>query len=129
MIQNADIFNAEVKAWKDAVTAQLKKKFAELDIKHVSRSPSAVASRDALKGSTTAKFGLIAAVKYKFPRHMVFVAKGVGKGVSAEMAGTGETSRKPKDWFNSVIDANMPQLADTVANGLGDMIINNLRIK
>lgn len=121
--------NQDINDWFDGTEKDLKQKFDDLDIEHVKRSPSPVASRDVLNHITQKKLGLISKGSFKFPRHMVFVAKGVGKGVPAGIAGTSATHRRPKDWFNSVIDARIDNLADTVAENSGDLIADNIKIK
>jgi hypothetical protein len=55
-------------------------------------------------------FGKAAIISWQFPRHGVFVEKGVGRG--NPIGGVGSTNkRKPKPWFQqSVTDASIAEL-------------------
>jgi hypothetical protein len=128
MFDNADKFNSEVRTWKDETLEDLDKQFDVLNIKHVKRSPSTVPSREVLKAFLAYRQGLINRIGIKFPRHMVFVHKGVGKGVPAILAGTAATNRQPKEWFNPVVETKVDELADIVAENIGDLVVKNLRI-
>lgn len=128
MAQELQKMNQDIKDWFADTEKGLKQKFDELDIQHVKRSPSPSASRDALENITRKRLGLIYKGSFKFPRHMVFVAKGVGKGVPAGIAGTSATQRRPKDWFNSVIDAKIDSLADTVAEHNANLSADRIKI-
>lgn len=120
--------NTQVRIWTDKTTQDLKDEFDNLDIKHEDRSPNPSASKDDLKAITGQSQGIIRKISFKFRRSMVFVSKGVGRGVPASKAGTSATKRKQKDWFNPTIDKNIDDLADTVSALTGDNIVNNLRI-
>jgi hypothetical protein len=122
-------YNQRVKGWqKDALQA-IDKSFDEENIQHVARSPSPHPSREVIKAISNFKLGMITSISFKFPKHMVYVAKGVGKGVPAALAGTSATTRKQKDWFNKKMDKSVEDLADIVAEETGDMVVNNLRIR
>ena len=121
--------NRDIKSWFILTQKVLKQQFDLLEIKHVKRSPSPVSSKETLMQQTRMRSGLISRGSFKFNRSMVFVSKGVGKGVPAALAGTSATTRKPKDWFNSVIDNRINNLADTVAGHCGDIVCSNIRIK
>ena|SRR5690348_10091159 len=71
--------------------------------------------------------GIINRVSFKMPRHAIFVHKGVGRGTTVESVGN--TKRRPKPWFNPVIDSRIDDLADIVADGQADLIVNNANIK
>src|SRR5690606_25628217 len=101
----------------------------KLNIKHETRSPSPRSSRDVLTGRVGTRQGMASRVGFRFPRHMVFVHKGVGKGVPASLAGSSVTTRKAKEWFNPVIDQNIDRLADIAADGLADITVGNIHIQ
>lgn len=124
-----EVLNSGIRAWAKNTTAALKSEFDILDIQHVDRSPSPVASRDKIMTALRNRQGIISIIGFKFPKHMVFVHKGVGKGVPASRAGSSGTTRKAKEWFNPVISAKVDDLADVVANATGDLIVNNIGIK
>jgi hypothetical protein len=58
---------------------------------------------------------------------MIYVHKGVGRGTPIEKVG--QTTRKPKPWFNPVVEKRIDELADIVAEEIGDSFLNNLLIK
>ena len=60
---------------------------------------------------------------------MVFVAKGVGKGVPISRAGSSSTTRQPKDWFNAPMDVEVDKLADLYSEATGDLLVNNINIR
>ena len=113
--------NNVVKNWKDDSLKDLKDQFTKLDIKHVERSPSESPARQLLKSVMGYAFGLASRVGFKFPRHMVFVHKGVGRG------GTG--NRKKKEWFNPVMDEQVEKLADELAEQHAELAVNAINIK
>lgn len=99
---------------------------------------------------------VIGAIGFAMPRHAVFVHKGVGRGYPIDAAqgnalgqsaskikaslrarGFNQTAvnsalkgkrRKPKPWFNPIIDRNINQLADELANADANIIAHNLTI-
>lgn len=70
-------------------------------------------------------FGLPTKMSFRFARHLVFVHKGVCKGMPIRRAGSGK--RKAKEWFEPYIEKNIDELADIVAAGLGEHIVNSLK--
>ena len=121
--------NADIRGWTSKTTGDLKGKFNKLKIEHRANSPSPQASVGVLANQFGSTQGAISRVGFKFPKHMVFVAKGVGKGVPMAIAGTSATTRQQKDWFNSTIDDNIDELATKVADAQGDLVVNNLHIR
>lgn len=113
--------NAVVKGWKDETHTELKGQFTKLDIRHVERSPSQTAAVKILRSVVGYSFGLASKVGVKFPKHMVFVHKGVGRG--------GEGNRKKKEWFNPVMDKQVEKLADDLAEEHADLAVNAINIK
>lgn len=89
-----------------------------------------------LKTRVKKDFGEIFMVGFQFPRHGVFVHKGVGRGW--EMQGgkvvrvaTSEYrgEREPKEWLNPEIDKRLPKLADDIVALKADAVVNATRIK
>lgn len=122
-------FNQSVQDWRKNTMTDLDKKFDQLDIQHVPRSPNKTPSREALKSylAYVKSTGMVKYVSFKFPRNMVYVAKGVGK--DTPIAKAGSTNRKEKDWFNAVIDEKIDSLADMAADQVGDILVNALKIR
>lgn len=101
-------------------------------------------------------YGQIDGIGYKFERHGVFVHKGVGKGYilvggivvrgckpskaekeyakaqnrnAQNIILSGPIRRQPADWFNFIMDQNVPELADKVAQLNADAGVNALRLR
>ncbi len=84
------------------------------------------------------EFGLANYVGFSFERHGVFVHKGVGRGYQSN--GNGFVTRTAKyparhreriavEWFNPVLDRNIPILANELANINADAAVNATRMK
>jgi hypothetical protein len=79
-----------------------------------------------LNPSITAKTkrdaGAVELVSFNFERHGVFIHKGVGRGyvmagnfvIRTSKSGSNKT-RTPKQWFNPVLEAHLPELANRLA--------------
>lgn len=84
------------------------------------------------------EFGLANYVGFSFERHGVFVHKGVGRGYESNGNGfVTRTARYPArvreriavEWFNPVLDRNIPKLADEIANINADAAVNATRMR
>lgn len=118
----------KVKSWSVETVSKLQQQFDRLNIIHRADSKSFKAAKDSLESKVrNNKEGVVSRVGFTFPRHMVFVHKGVGKGTPISKQGT--TNRKAKEWFNDPMDKQVENLGDIVAESCGDMVVNNLKIK
>lgn len=115
--------NKEAREWTKETHDKLVQQFTRLDIQHRPNSPSTRPAVEQLKEYFRHRQGTISRITFKFPRHMVFVHKGVGRGRPASNPGKG------KEWFNPVIEEKIDDLATRVANALGDVVVNNLKIR
>ncbi len=78
-----------------------------------------------IKDQTKEQFGEIYGVSFKFERHGVFVQKGVGRGYSIPTKGGFVVrankepaigrERVPVEWFNPILEQNLPELANRLA--------------
>jgi hypothetical protein len=127
MALNFEKANERIQEWTIQTRTELKEQIRSEGILHRNNSRSPVAAVNALKTSLKRTDGLTSRISFKFPKHMIYVHKGVGKDTPIEKAGT--TNRKAKPWFNPVIDERIDQLADIVVEEIGSAIINNLKIK
>lgn len=114
--------------------------------------------KDNLNAKIYKSYGVAEGVGIKIERHGVFLQKGVGRGYVMN-AGTvtrgikpgkdaklyakaknravgtmvtgGGMNRHPVDWFNAILDAYVPELADKVTKINADAVINDdhIRIK
>lgn len=124
---NYDAANARIVGWSQATKGKLVSRIQELNIRHSDRSKSPKAAEKSLTVRTPKKDKLISRVSYAIPRHMIYVHKGVGRGTTISQVGN--TNRVAKPWFNPVIEENIDELADIVAEEIGSEIINKLLIR
>jgi hypothetical protein len=68
-------------------------------------------------------YGEIDRIGYKFPLHGIYLHHGVSRGHPAG------NPRKRKDWFNRILDDDIPKLADVVAKHYADAALNSTRMK
>lgn len=112
--------------------------------------------KDNLNYKIYKNYALAEGVGIKIERHGVFVQKGVGRGyistggvvtrgvknskevkqyasaknraVNQKTVIGGSINRKPVDWFNSILNQHVPELADKIAKINADAVINRERI-
>lgn len=125
--EDVDVFNADVRQWAKATLLQIRSEINAQGIVHRENSKSSVPAKEAIKANPGKKDGVTSKVSFKMPRHMVFVHKGVGRGTKISAVGT--TGRKAKPWFNPVLEKNIPNLVDIVADHHGAMILNAVMIR
>ncbi len=89
-----------------------------------------------ITSKTRKDYGEINTISYSFERHGVFVHKGVGRGYEAQNGfvvrtakGPKTADRKPAEWFNPVLDAYIPELANEIAKVNADAVLNTARVK
>ena len=127
-MQDATELNAFVRSWAAGTKKASQAQFTRLNIVHRPNSQSLRPAEGVLTVRAYSKSGLPSKVGVKFPRHMVFVHKGVGKGVKAGDSRAG-TSRRPKEWFNPVVESRVESLADGLADRAADLMVNSISIK
>ena len=78
------------------------------------------------------EYGAIDKLSYSFERHGVFVHKGVGRGYVASGSfvtriakGEQKSPRVAVEWFNPVLDRNLPELANRLTELNADIAINS----
>lgn len=125
----AEEFNQRVKAWGDTVRSRsLGTLVAETNV-----YSGNLRGRLKAATSTARDDGLAHAVAFKFVRYGVFVAYGVGNGYirlnGRVVRGShdpnrhvvpGPIRRRPVDWLDSNVEAQMQHLADIAADYYGD---------
>lgn len=136
---NLDQYNQKIVTWASQTTTQLKRSIGSLSMKG-----KGVLMRS-LFAKTKKDFGAIESIVYTFNRYGVFFHKGVGRGYTmaggrvirgyrpdskilrnrkdkTQIAGQGGSiNRDPKEWFNPVLDREVPKLADMVGQLQADM--------
>lgn len=132
-------FNKEVTQWGNATKRKIKLEVLRLV---TSRGPG----QKNQKVSVKKYMGEASKIDFAFPYYMVFVHKGAGRGYggnktglftqangrkgktnTASMGKMGTGKRQAKPWFNPVLDAQFPELANIVANHHGDKVIANIQ--
>lgn len=127
LAEDMDAFNKDVSKWTKDTKAEVISEMNSLGIVHRENSQSPVPAQEAFKTSQGKKAGVVSKISFRMPRHMVFVHKGVGRGTKITEAGN--SKRKAKAWFNPVIEKNMNDLVDIVADHQGAMVLNAIMIK
>ena len=115
--------NDDIEKWNNKNLDELRSKLDSLGVKHSRNSPNKIPLKKVLKGRLSQRFGLTNRISYTMPRSAIFLHKGVSKGHPIS------NPRKAKEWYAPVVDKNIEDLADIVAEGGGNLIINNLSIK
>jgi hypothetical protein len=113
-------YNSEVREWTSLSLRDLKKELVRLNVKF---SGTQYSMSKLLRTAVRNQNGLASRISFKMPQHSIFLHKGVGRGRPAS------NPKGAKEWFNPIIERNLPALADRVANGQADFIINNLNIR
>ena len=84
-----------------------------------------------IRSKTRQNYGEIDTITYSFERHGVFVHKGVGRGYPISGSGviknpSGKT-RVAVEWFNPILDQNLPELANRIAEINADAVLKTAR--
>ncbi len=136
-------FNRDVEKWKEETVVSLRSSIRSMVRRNVYLS-------DSLKGRLfyDTKYGKeINKIGFSFAREGIYIHKGAGKGQGGhiggrwidkygtrkfrdeESAGKMATGRrKPKRWFNPVLDNKVPQLADLIADYSASLQIDATRL-
>lgn len=84
-----------------------------------------------IRSKTRKMDGEIDTITFSFERHGVFVHKGVGRGYPIGGGGViknkSEEPRRKVEWFNPILDADMPELANRIAEINADAVLNSAR--
>ena len=121
-------FNQDIKSWANDVKNQLassasgktRKGKRNSRIKKTEEGKEVlekILSKD-IKYNIRIIDGTIERIGFSFPRHGVFWAKGVSKSHSVK------NPRAKVDWFNSVLERNLPELEDIITNYYADAVVN-----
>lgn len=113
----------EISQWNKENLADLKARLKALNVKHSKNSPNQVPLIRALKSQLHKDAGLIDRITYKMPRSAIFLHKGVSKGHPIS------NPRTAKEWYVPVVEKNIEKLQDIIANGAGNLIINNFKFQ
>lgn len=127
--------NRKIVQWKSTTTAELKSAISMLT------SEGKGQLLNELRGYVNHDpDGSIYSVSWKFPRHGIFIIKGVGRGYmiidnqvvravkknSAVYTVSGTIERQPQDWFNPVIENRIPVLAQMISDYYADQAVEQI---
>lgn len=122
-----EILNADIRTWTSGTQAAMRNNI---------RAMSTKGKGDLLRMTHEyfRAFGQINRVSFRFPKHGVFFAKGVGRGYKSEngvvrKVSPGPMMRHPKDWFNSTLDQRIPILADKLGSSMANAAVNATNAK
>jgi hypothetical protein len=123
----AEDFNQKLMAWGAKVNAALPGSISAHGIggKRLSRS---------IRNTYYYEFGEIYRLGFSFAREGIFIHKGVGRGyvmsggIVVKLSKSLGFNRKPKPWFNPVIQSYMQELEDIILSYTDTAIINSARI-
>lgn len=139
-----------IREWTKDIILKIQARGSMLNISHRTDSPSSGASLPKLKDRYRSRDGAIVQTSIRFPRQLIWTAKGAGKGRGGvkgsrwtdkygnakttdpnSLGKMGTGGRVAKDFFNSVIEGpgGIDELATVVAEETGDAIVNNMFIK
>lgn len=122
-----DEFNSKLQQWGTTVNADLGVSIGTHGIggKKLPRS---------LRNTYYYNYGMIDRLGFTFRREGVYIHKGVGRGYNMRGGVVVKTSktlgfnRKPKPWFNPVVESHIPALQEIVKGYFDSAIINTGRI-
>jgi len=121
--KSLDDMNNGIAGWAKGTKSEVINELNALGVKHYKNSPNKVPLRKAIKDSVRKRFDSIDRISYKIPRSAIFLHKGVSRGHGKS------NPRKAKEFYNPIVDKRMDELADIVAEGQGNIIVNSLNIK
>lgn len=120
--KSLDDMNSNITGWANGTKSAVINELDALGVKHYPYSPNKVPLRKAIKQSLRKRFDTVDRISYKMPRSAIFLHKGVSRGHGRS------NPRQAKEWYNPIVDKRMDELADIVADGQGNMIVNNLNL-
>lgn len=149
---NYEQYNASVTGWARQAEAGIKASGRSLGIIHRNNSPSPGESLAKITGKTFEdKFGVISRITFsRINRSLIYTSAGAGRGQGGRKGSTwinakgerkrtnprslgkqGTGNRTEKRFVSNFLDGNrgIENLADIVANGLGDVVADNILVK
>lgn len=113
--------NSDVATKTKTLVTRLRAEQDRLGMKHEPDSLKKITTKQSYKN------GLVNRIRIRFKKSGVFVHKGVGRGTPASQVGN--TNRKPKEWFNPLVEEFADQLAESMADQLLEVTFDKLKIK
>ena len=125
--EEMEAFNERLKSWGEKVKGALPVSIATHGIsgKNLKRS---------IRNTYYYDFGEIYRLGFSFAREGIFVHKGVGRGyvmrsgVVFKTSKTPGINRRPKPWFNPVVESFIPELEQIIKEYTETAILNSSRI-
>jgi hypothetical protein len=126
-MSNTSLFNQQVSSWANETKRKMKLRTLQLVL-------NVGPGHDQQKVTVRRYQGEASKIQFAFPYYMVFVHKGAGRGYGgnktglfttksgrkgitnkASMGRMGTGKRKPKPWFNPILEERFPHLAEIIA--------------
>lgn len=128
------LFNKKIRAWGAKVDSALRTSIG-IHIEEDKELLKSLKQNYRHFGKSPKRGEEITSIGFRFREEGIFVHLGVGKGYNME-GGTRvitkktdrEWRRRPKPWFNSIIEKHIPELVEIVKEYCGSLIINTTRI-
>lgn len=122
-----ELVNAEIRSWASGTQSAMRNNIRSMSTK--GKGELVRMTHEYFR-----QFGQINRVAFRFPKHGVFFAKGVGEGYRSKngvvyKVKPGPMMRHPKDWFNSTLDQRIPILAEKLANTMANAAVNATNAK
>jgi len=134
-IESVNDFNAKVRAWGASVKTDLKASISQLITKDSELSKSLRNTYYNGKKRNSDPNIEIDRIGFSFRSEGVYVHLGVGRGYYRQGGQTmrsprnrSKNIRRPKQWFNPVVQAHMEELTAIVQEYYSEMVINSTRI-
>lgn len=104
---------------------ELLRMLLKLGVRQRVRVGEEVALRASLRYFTRSRDGNIERVGFRFERHGIFLAHGVGRGRPVRSK---KANDHKKDWLTPVLDVLLDDIADLVAEGYADIIAAEFKL-
>lgn len=134
-MSNTSLYNTEVSSWSLETKRKMKLRTLQL-VLHIGPG------HDNQEVKVRKYLGEASKIQFSFPYYMVFVHKGAGRGYGGSKSGLftnksggksltnkssmgkmGGGKRKPKPWFNPVLEERFPELAEIIAGYHGSKVM------
>ena len=123
--ERIDEFYGKLRGRMKAGRQNLLRELLKLGVKDRIRIAGEVSLRASVKQFVRSRGGEVERVGYRFERHGIFLARGVGRG---RPANSPKANAAAKDWLSPELDLLLDNIADLVADGYADIIEAELRI-
>jgi len=122
--------NNDLTTWSKESKYALLDRIEQLKIGDYKYKKGDGAGEKSVRNYTRKRYDVIDKISFRFIRYMVYVEKGVGRGVPIESVRNGNASkykRVAKPWFNPVIEQKLDELPAIVLAPYAGITLSNLK--